>query len=874
MSPLRSCTVDESLALAVRGKDATLGDLHYAEGVRESTHLAVLDDPASGEGGDSGGGWTWLAQERTSPVIGVNVALARFDDQARIRGASLLTPEAVDWIWSVLDPAGACTLGSLVPCTFREAEPAGGDVCGDHHCTGGESYATCPTDCQPSLSDRDGDGLPDVRDLCPDLDGRTLPADRIVDGNHIDLDGDSLGDDCDHGCALTCSPDPDLDGVPADCDICPEDFDPEQLDTDGDGLGDACDPCPSTPPAEDEPADGDRDRDGLGDACDSCPDVPNPDQANCNLDAEFGAGIASPDPSDALPGIGDACDPVPCGETELGTTARGEADTRVVASSRIRVDGRSTETQEARTGFRFCVCEEADVDDPATRLLCQNPLGANCVLDARTQYDNGLRGEPEGDMSWRFTTVELPRPTPVFDRLNAELGAEYAYDPASPAFVPSLEADWDLRSDGRRWASVFEDVPRDTTLLLWTVPGVLWTHTPGPAEASAIFEDSVRSLAHHYWSGVVSRSEAPRPRPGCFSFVAPLMPSRGCPFCAGAFPEAYLSIPLGPLPCGGSIWRPSLMLPELAIPLLDLFDPRDPAPFEALLARDDLRWVAASEPLLEATHSLERPTGGLRLAALEADGSPLLRVRDTVQGLTFDGQQAPCPQCDPIPVASLAAGARRAPPAPSGEVPVLSASREMLFLLQGDAAARRGAVRVLGLPADGAVVSRGARTAPIGRVLAATYERHRDALYLLDEVARDHADHRHHRRGHRTDIRLVRLDVGGLLAGAAEVEVLGEWPRLAPGTVFAMGADPSGALWVIASPRHVPAHWVLRIDPHAEGLSVRWAWRPGELAPIPTTANREGFSYVIVDWRGRQEVQGVRADDLRPVHGRALESCF
>jgi hypothetical protein len=48
-------------------------------------------------------------------------------------------------------------------------------------------------------------------------------------------------------CPPTSSPDDDEDGVPNDCDNCPNDFNPTQLDSDGDGLGDVCDNCRFTP---------------------------------------------------------------------------------------------------------------------------------------------------------------------------------------------------------------------------------------------------------------------------------------------------------------------------------------------------------------------------------------------------------------------------------------------------------------------------------------------------------------------------------------------------------------------------------------------------------------------------------------------------
>lgn len=54
-----------------------------------------------------------------------------------------------------------------------------------------------------------------------------------------------------------------MDGVGDACDICPDDYDPNQLDTDLDGIGDACDNCPydSNPDQED------LNEDGVGDIC-------------------------------------------------------------------------------------------------------------------------------------------------------------------------------------------------------------------------------------------------------------------------------------------------------------------------------------------------------------------------------------------------------------------------------------------------------------------------------------------------------------------------------------------------------------------------------------------------------------------------------
>ncbi len=116
--------------------------------------------------------------------------------------------------------------------------------------------APAPGDTCPPVgsADSDGDGVPDLDDVCA----------GEPDAGQLDGDGDGRGDACDH---------------------CPLDADPEQLDQDGDGAGDACDPCPLDP--ED-----DADADGVCGNVDNCPEVPNPGQEDGDED-----------------GTGDACAP-------------------------------------------------------------------------------------------------------------------------------------------------------------------------------------------------------------------------------------------------------------------------------------------------------------------------------------------------------------------------------------------------------------------------------------------------------------------------------------------------------------------------------------------------------------------------------------
>jgi outer membrane protein OmpA-like peptidoglycan-associated protein len=119
------------------------------------------------------------------------------------------------------------------------------------------------------LADRDGDGIPDAIDQCPDE-----PEDK-----------DGFQDE--DGCP---DPDNDGDGIPDVVDKCPnepEDKDGFQdadgcpdPDNDGDGIPDALDKCPNEPEDkdgfqdEDGCPDDDNDGDGIPDAVDKCPNDP------------------------------------------------------------------------------------------------------------------------------------------------------------------------------------------------------------------------------------------------------------------------------------------------------------------------------------------------------------------------------------------------------------------------------------------------------------------------------------------------------------------------------------------------------------------------------------------------------------------------
>jgi OmpA-OmpF porin, OOP family len=157
----------------------------------------------------------------------------------------------------------------------------------------------------PYIADRDRDGVPDDRDICPDAkgsaqtngcpdadgDGVTDNIDACPDAKGTngtagcpDADGDGIGDKSDvcpneKGTTSTGGcPDTDRDGIADKSDDCPEQAGNSKFrgcpDSDNDGLMDKEDKCPNQagPTANNGCPANDKDRDGVEDDKDRCPD--------------------------------------------------------------------------------------------------------------------------------------------------------------------------------------------------------------------------------------------------------------------------------------------------------------------------------------------------------------------------------------------------------------------------------------------------------------------------------------------------------------------------------------------------------------------------------------------------------------------------
>lgn len=133
------------------------------------------------------------------------------------------------------------------------------------------------------LADRDGDGVPDEDDLCPDE-----PGSDTANGC-TDEDGDGVPDAQD-----AC---PDEAGLP-EADGCPE---PSAEDRDGDGILNGADACPDEPGSFVTEGCPDADGDGVADAEDACRDESGlPEHDGCTVEGDVdGDGV--PDEEDECP---------------------------------------------------------------------------------------------------------------------------------------------------------------------------------------------------------------------------------------------------------------------------------------------------------------------------------------------------------------------------------------------------------------------------------------------------------------------------------------------------------------------------------------------------------------------------------------------
>jgi len=703
----------------------------------------------------------------------------------------------IDWIWSVLDPIGLCSLDA----------PAGG-------CRiGGAGDA---------LTDRDGDGLPDVRDLCPDNRPGDFDGDGAIDGpvltcgeNHCDGDNDWTGDECD--------------ALPGECDW-DSLLSGAVAETTFDRFRERFD----------------RDLDGVSNPLDNCETVGNADQANCNEDAERAAGVI--DPALGLVGVGDACDPIPCGDTEVGSRTTSDGILEVSRMDNVLVDPLTTVRQDARTGFRFCACTAAMSDTSDTRVNCQDlqlDLTGECNTSDTETYDE-LEDE---DAIWRDVSIVdyggLPAAQIVEQPRGAEAVLAYAPRVRRALFDADLNAVWAVEADNTRWREGGFATPVDP------VPGVLWTHTPGGPSVSAGFEDAVRQLSSHYWSGPIAEPRVVRPPFPCFDLLGPYLGSaESCPACGGSFPPPFIALPGGGL-CGARmpLPDPAVIFPDDLRLAGEVFGPTPP---DWLIADSSIgRWISAVEP-----PTAIRP-GGLAHTLVSLDASQVLQpvVLDPSGGYS----PTPCNNCGPF-LQTTAMDSSAFPPR-TGFSATASATRGLVWIAGGVDAA---GVELSDL---WAIHPPTGRARPIlldgvaGPIVALTYSHVLDALFLLE----------------RAPDRMWRLHSLSLREHAQRVEA--EWRVHRAERAFELTATPAGAVALTSSRRN--DHCIVVLD---DTFVRNQVFRgSGVVVPTSLVSRRQGFAYVRYDVeppRGgprrneRQTVVGIGPRDLEPFGLPERALCF
>ncbi len=526
-----------------------------------------------------------------------------------------------------------------------------------------------------------------------------------------------------------------------------------------------------------------------------------------------------------------------------------------------------------RTTLRFCRCSGAADNSPVSRTDCADnefgPGDGGCSLVDLDEHDASTERSP-----WRWTTQSTGGTNPTLVD---------PYAPPTGMFVADRRLRWSLQTvDIPRWLTAgiaddpaTSDVETETFSPSASVPGVLWTHTPGEAGMQDFDElpglgVEFRQRASHYWSGGIEPPITTREPFPCFIPFAPFLGgSRMCPFCRGHVPQPWLGFP-ALFRCGGVRFEaPYVQLGGFVI------EPNEQRPLPGLgaFANDPGPWVWAAETG-DGLHLQD----GLRYAKLE-EGARVARVLVELDGQLFEpGGNCPQPPCDVTPAFAAAAPTVSGGPAPlprEGHAAVLSATRATLFTIGGRDLRGGGELRDLWAHDLFAGTWRAVpvRGVTLGTVHAAAYALGVDRLLVLDEVytTRRRGRGRHARVEVERTLRLLAIPPEG---GAAEVRA--SWSRRTDNTTYALSVDPMGGIWIVASPEHPAIHAVARLRETSRGGIAIEGWRigVGRLTPGGARADDAGLTVVtqLAPTRAPAVVHHAVGDLLRGPGGDG--ACF
>lgn len=614
------------------------------------------------------------------------------------------------------------------------------------------------------------------------------------------------------------------------------------------------------------PGQRDADDDGFGDACDNCVNVRNEGQENCNALSE------RVNHSD-IPALGDACDPVPCPQSELAPShlvktcapnppgpfgvGQGLACTARVVRDRLHstplgshnATGFESSVVNVQTAARFCqqgLSSAPPVD-------CRS---AEAIRDVQLSFPEEARNPARPWHRVRFGAA--PTATRVTPR-GATQRWTYGRD-------SSFTNRWFYEQDYAFWLANPQgsliSLPADLQscqqagdLAGTCLNGIFWLHADTP-EGEASHGDQ---LANSYidWQPDVVRQYCPEPPLTVSTFAARVaLPNQDASLLAASAgvgellwasaanrsfdirpqPETQLILPaalgiLGALQPGGEL-----------IALSD--DGSSPCRGRALDSTSariiaSRKWASAVEPHTFARNLPSR----IQAVALRADGTAIEDL-----AIDTDGSLGLSSVTEEL-LSLLYATGTDGPSLPPRDsfTSVFSRAAGGVFVIGGvdpNGAAKHDAWL---LPLGGSWSELALGDVQLGKVLAATYAFQDDRLWVADEVAMN---------GERRP-RLVRIDPAG---GGANVVFFAP-PRRRPGRTPFLSVDRDGSLLLALADETRFSLLHLRMTP--SGLAVERARAErGKLVRAPIV-DAFGYSFIVVAADGTLGVK--RRDILRPV---------
>lgn len=232
--------------------DAPLVGAVYSIGAEGSTATAVLGDRSSDP--LAANGLSYVSRTSQSPLFD-NDLPHQFSGQGSISEVLLDIDPTADGV-----PAGSDVVIQTI-----EITPSGlGTLTVSLSDPSAVTTASAPDGVMFTSATVDPARASVTLEIFPKLDCSTHPPPDIY---HPDSDGDGVPDVCDLCAGFDDNLDADSDEIPDDCDNCPMTPNNDQANSDEDLLGNACDNCPGVT----NPDQQDTDQDGIGDACDAAP---------------------------------------------------------------------------------------------------------------------------------------------------------------------------------------------------------------------------------------------------------------------------------------------------------------------------------------------------------------------------------------------------------------------------------------------------------------------------------------------------------------------------------------------------------------------------------------------------------------------------